>query len=285
MDKCENIKQLRYNEKYFTDKEKEQIKDMYLNGNSTVKIGKLFNVSNHVISKVLDSFGIKRTGVGRRKYSLDEYYFDEINTHNKAYCLGFLYADGCNMKNKSTISMSLEEGDKDILELIRHEINVDRELEFIDYSDKHDFGYTYKNQYRLLMFSAHMCRVLEGYGMTPNKSLTLKFPKIDEQFMPDFIRGVFDGDGSIYNGKKKSKFTLTITSTNDFCKELVKIVEKTLYINCHIYDASNHNGITKVFSISGRNQVKTFLDWIYKDAEMFLERKHQRYIKYFYNVA
>lgn len=121
--------------------------------------------------------------------------------------------------------------------------------------------------------------------MTPNKSLTLKFPNIDVQFIPDFIRGFFDGDGSVYNGKKKTQFTLTITSTNDFCKELVKIVSEYVGINCHIYDASNHNGITKVFTVSGRNQVKAFMDWMYQDAEMFLERKHQRYTEYFYNVA
>lgn len=177
MDECKNIKQLRYNEKYFTVEEREQIKDMYLNGNSTVKIGKLFGVSNHIISKVLDGFGIKRTGVGRRKYSLNEHYFDEINTHNKAYCLGFLYADGCNMKSKSTISMSLEEEDKDILEMIRKEIDSERELEFLDYSNKHDFGYTYKNQYRLLMFSSHMCKALEKTRNDSKQKFNFKISK------------------------------------------------------------------------------------------------------------
>ena len=280
-----NIKQLRYNEKYFTEEEKEQIIQMYLNGISTVKIGKKFMVSHKIIAKVLDQFGIPRTGVGRRKYNLNENYFDEIDTHNKAYCLGFLYADGCNSMSKGTISMSLAEDDKEILEKIRSEIGSEKELEFIDYTTKHDFGYKYKNQYRLLLFSAHMCRSLESHGMTPNKSLSLEFPNIKQEFIPDFIRGMFDGDGSVYQGKKPTQFTLTITSTNDFCKKLKEIVEITLDVNCHIYDASNHNGITKVFAISGKNQVKTFLDWIYNNAEMFLERKYQRYLKYFYKIA
>ena len=126
-----------------------------------------------------------------------------------------------------------------------------------------------------------MCRTLEKHGMTPNKSLTLSFPDISENLLPHFIRGVFDGDGSIYKHKDNG-YTLTITSTNDFCMSLKNIVEEKLNIHCGIYDAQNHNGITKVFTISGRIQTKKFLDWIYRDAELFLERKYNRYVQYYF---
>lgn len=180
--------------------------------------------------------------------------------------------------------MSLEENDFDILEKIRKEIGSEKELEFLDYSNKHDFGYNYKNQYRLLLFSSHICDSLIKLGVVPNKSLILNFPQILPDLLPHFIRGYFDGDGSIYMGKRNSCFTLTITSTDSFCNSLKNIVEKNIGINCHVYDASNHNGITKVFTISGRNQVKTFLDWIYCDADLFLQRKYDRYLNYFYNI-
>lgn len=178
--------------------------------------------------------------------------------------------------------MSLEEGDKDILDAIRIEIDSEKPLEFIDYSNKHNFGYTYKNQYRLLLFSTHMCKTLEVHGMTPSKSLTLTFPDINEDLLPHFIRGYFDGDGSVTQGRRNTNFILTITSTNNFCEKLKDVVEKNVGINCHIYDASNHNDITKVFTTSGKLQVKALLDWLYKDADMYLERKHKRYIQYFY---
>ena len=82
---------------------------MYLSGNSTVKIGQLFGFSHKKVAKVLEELSIPRTGVGRRKYQLDECYFDEIDTQNKAYILGFLCADGSNNRDKSTASMTLEE--------------------------------------------------------------------------------------------------------------------------------------------------------------------------------
>lgn len=277
-------KKLRYNEIYISEKDREKIKNLYLSGNSTVKIGKMFGVSHKKIARVLEDLGIQRTGVGRRKYNLDEFYFDNIDSANKAYILGFFYADGSNNRDKSTVSMSLEEGDADILEKIRKEIKSEKELEFLDYSNKNDFGYTYKNQYRLLLFSSHICDSLIKLGMIPNKSLMLDFPEIQSNLLPHFIRGVFDGDGSVYRGKKETQFTLTITSTNSFCNSLKNIVEESIEINCHVYDASNHNGITKVFTISGRNQVKKFLDWIYCDADLFLQRKHNRYLNYFYNI-
>jgi hypothetical protein len=281
--KVECIEKKNYKKYIFTEEQKDLVVKLYNELGSSVDVGKLFNVGHKVVTKVLEEKGIKRTAAKKRQYKINECYFDEIDTPNKAYILGFLYADGCNCMSKGTITMSLEEGDRDVLERIRHEIDSERPLEFLDYSNKHDFGYTYHNQYRLLLFSSHMCQSLQSHGMVPNKSLVLKFPTLDEKLVPHFIRGYFDGDGCVCQGKRETNFLATITSTNDFCIKLKEIVEHVIGINCYIYDASNHNGITKVFTTSGRLQVKSFLDWIYKDADMFLERKYNRYIQYFYN--
>lgn len=282
--KVECIEKKNYKKYIFTEEQKDLVAKLYCELGSSVDVGKLFNVGHKIIAKILEEKGVKRTAAKNRRYKINENYFDIIDTQNKAYILGFLYADGCNYPKKSTVSMSLEERDKDILERINDEIGNEHPLEFIDYSNKHDFGYTYKNQYRMLIFSSHICQSLDLYGMSPRKSLTLSFPDIREDLLPHFIRGYFDGDGSIAQGTKITNFILTITSTNTFCNKLKDIIEKNVGINCHIYDASNHNGITKVFTTTGRQQVKALLDWLYKDADMYLERKYNRYIQYFYNL-
>lgn len=271
----------RYNEIIFTNEEEQTIINMYTNGESTVKIGKKFNVSHKKIARILDEYGIKRTGVSRRKYKIQEDYFDSIDTPNKAYILGFLYADGCNFPKKQTISMSLQEEDKEILDKIRNEIHSEKSLEFIDYSKKNDYGYKYKNQYRLLMFSSHMCSSLNSIGMTPNKSLSLQFPDIDSSLYSHFIRGYFDGDGCV--GFYKTSTVVTITSTNDFCVKIKDILRHKLNINSRICEASNKNGVTKVLSINGSKQVKKFLDYIYSDAELFLKRKYDKYNNKYYS--
>lgn len=285
--KVECVERKNYKKYIFSEEQKNLVVKLYKEYGSAPKVGKLFGVGNHVIEKILKERGVERIGVGRRTYQINERYFDKIDTSNKAYILGFLYADGSNVKSKRTVSMSLEERDRDILEDIRNEIGSERPLEFIDYSNKCDFGYTYKNQYRLLLFSSHMCNTLEQIGMIPNKSLVVDFPTLPNEFIRHFVRGLFDGDGSVYRNKYKNRNSyqhiLTITSTLMLCEKLVDIVENTLGINCHIYDASNHNGITKVFNISGKNQIKKFMDWIYDDADLKLQRKYDRYIQYFYS--
>lgn len=147
----------RYNEIIFSKTQKQQIVNLYTNTNaSTVKIGKIFNCSHKKIAKILDEFGIERKGK-HRKYALNEKYFDEIDEPNKAYILGFLFADGYNSYSKGSITLSLQEDDFDILESIRKELKSENPLKFLDYSQKNDFGYHYKNQYKLSLNSIHMC--------------------------------------------------------------------------------------------------------------------------------
>ena len=277
-----------YNEIIFSDKEVEEIVDLYLNQKmSSVKIGKLYNVSYRTILRLLHRNDIvvdQKRFV--RHYDLNEHYFDTIDNQDKAYILGLLYADGSNSISKSTVSISLQEEDVEILELIRNMVDSSKPLEYLDYSNKHDFGYNYKNQYRLLLFSKHMCSTLQQIGMVANKSLKLEFPNIDESLYSHFIRGYFDGDGSLVQQIKNDNnhpVLVTITSTKKFCNTINKIIKENLNIKGCITDASCKNGITKVLSISGRNVCKTFLDWIYKDANLYLKRKYKRYLDY-YNI-
>ena len=82
---------------FFSNEEEMKIVEMYVSQKlSTVKIGQFYNCSHKTISRVLDKYNIQRIGNGRRKYNLDESYFDVIDNPNKAYILGLLFADGNN---------------------------------------------------------------------------------------------------------------------------------------------------------------------------------------------
>lgn len=269
----------------WTQEQKELVRKMYCDDEmSTIAIGEKFGLKYMAICKLLDSMGIKRRRNGMRKYGLNENYFDQIDSHDKAYILGFLFADGSNNLKKHTVSISLQEEDKDILEKMRELVESEKELEFLDYSNKHDFGYNYKNQYRLLFFSGHMCSSLKNLGMIPNKSLKLLFPTIPDEYLNSFIRGYFDGDGSFtYNWSKfgKPQGIIGITSTLDFCETAESYIYKNTGVHGIISDASNHNGITKVLTYSTK-KCKPVLDWLYKDADLFLKRKHDRYLNAYY---
>lgn len=268
--------------KDFSDEQVKDIVNLYNSDYSTVYIGNKYSVGHKVIARVLENNNIDRTGASRRKYHLDENYFDNIDTKNKAYFLGLLYADGSNFTPKQTVSLSLEEKDRHILESFRKELKYDRELEYLDYSDKHDFGYSYNNQYRISIFSKHMSEQLDKKGVKKNKSLILEFPDfISDSLIKYFILGYFDGDGSFcpyYTKSGKFQPLITFTSTKNFCIKLQSYIKSKLNIPCgNVYDASCHNGVTSVLSFSGTRQVKTFLDWLYTDVELYLFRKYTKY--------
>lgn len=272
--------------------EYDKIVSLYNNGISTVKIGKMYNCSHKTIAKILDDYGITRSTSKYRTYELDINYFDEIDNQDKAYILGFLYADGNVGLKKRTVTLSLQESDMEILNKINSCIGSNAPLHFIDQSKhkqpKENTDYHYTNMVSLKIYSTHICNKLIEHGVYEDKSLILEFPKwLNQNLYSHFIRGYFDGDGSfctrIADGHGRRDL-ITITSTDDFCKSVKSIISDALDIPCgNIYDASCHNGITKVLSISGANQTKLILDWIYKDANLYLERKHNLYLDRFYS--
>ena len=288
-DAFEKATGIRFEYKTIPDEDKENICKLYLDGMSTVKIGQLYGTWNHTIANVLEDKGIARDRrLSTRTYTLDEHYFDEIDTPTKAYIYGFLLTDGSNNPKKQTVSISLQEEDRDILERMRKEIKSTKPLEYLDYSNKHDFGYHYKNQYRMLLFSDKICSALTKHGLVQNKSLIIEFPEFDDQVMPAFLCGAMDGDGSIGIGRNNNIW-VDITATDMFCRGMADYLDRKLGIkSCHIYDASCHNGVTRCLTIGTNADKVKFLEWIYKDADIYLERKYKKYIDildYYYNKS
>lgn len=128
-----------------------------------------------------------------------------------------------------------------------------------------------------------MCDALIYHGVIENKSLKLDFPIIPFKFLNSFLRGYIDGDGYIKDIQNHQ--TVVFTSTENFCKKSKLLIENLLGINCYISNSHTNNNITKDLTINGRKQCEKFLDWIYEDANLYLERKYLKYqnIKYINN--
>lgn len=269
-----------YNEIVFTKEQKEEIVRLYVEEKlSTVKIGKIMGCNYNKICHILDEFGVKRVNNGIRKYKLDEEYFDNIDTLNKAYVLGLMCADGCNFPPKGTAFISLQESDRELLEKIKKELGSTQPLRIVDQSKMGEHrgnGYSYNNMCTFNMYSRHICNSLTNLGVVKNKSLVLEFPDVDEELYPHLLRGYFDGDGTV--GNYNNNLTASFTSTKQFCEKAKGIIENKLGICCSIYKACN-NRITKNLCMHGKS-AKLFLDWIYEEADIYLQRKYDKYIQY-----
>jgi len=265
-----------------TDKEKIEVVEQYQQGKSSIQISNKFCISPAAICGLLDRRNIKRRSQSkaRRIYKINENYFDEINTQDKAYFLGFLYADGYNNELRNSIALSLKESDKEILEKLNALLQPTKPLQYIKYENQNR-----ESHYRLLINNKHISETLAKHGVIQAKTFKLTFPHwLSDNLKSHFIRGYFDGDGSItYKIPKNKKIIqgqLSIVSTESFCNSLIKLFEKELDINSYIetrHPERKHN--IRQLRISGNLQILKFLIWIYNKSTIHLNRKYNKYLK------
>ena len=113
-------------------------------------------------------------------------------------------------------------------------------------------------------------------GVTPKKSLTLNFPKIRQIQLNHFIRGIIDGDGNVRYVKRDRSpyFEITIASgSKKFCKGLVSTIKQKTGIDTNIRKAKENTYIIQYSCSKG----KRLADYVYANANIFLERKYLAY--------
>lgn len=197
------------------------------------------------------------------KYNLDDNFFKEIKTEEKAYILGWIASDGSIRKN-GEISIVIKDTDKEILEKMRD--IVCKEIFVVD--KKREDG----NRSSLRFCSKTMVKdVCKWLGIKPGKKFDkIKMPKISKSLKWHFIRGFFDGDGCVRKKIKGRHIDCTITTSSVFMRDSL---EKFCNIKC------SNNNKWKTISWYGDN-AKKFLDKIYSFSTIFLERKHETYLSW-----
>lgn len=256
--------------KIFTDKDIEIILTSYNAGSSQQAIASKFSVSTSVIKRVLLENNISIRGVesNGKVYTWDDDYFEVINTEHKAYWLGFLMADGY-VTNGKVIGVKLSVKDIDHLHKLNSSLSSNIPIHVYTSNSSSYSGEDYK--YCVLnITSRKMYNDLLDKGLTPNKSKTLKFPKLDDNLVNHFIRGYFDGDGSVYNSKSGVRFSMLGT------EQLLSVVKPIIApkSKSQLYRAKG------IFYISlGGNNARMALTILYRNATVYLDRKYEKYKK------
>jgi DNA-binding transcriptional regulator YiaG len=246
-----------------------------------------------------------------RKYHCNKRYFSSIDSDDKAYFLGLFAADGGFKKNTqgeiTGILIGLKKSSAPILQKF---------LEYIESDDclrKASYLYEYKGKIKRLdsriaiIFSVEVAedvrRQLQLPEGTFNKTYDVIYPHktMPKSFEASFCRGVFDGDGTINYYPNSSKQEKDMFISFYGTKKLLEGIRDIICKNCSVSFAKikpkitngefskNRNKKNKVnenmidednlyeLSWSGRRQILAILDWMYKDAELFLEEKYYKY--------
>lgn len=256
----------------WTEEQVAYIIDQYVNKNATLKsLGKQFDCSYATIRNCLNKQGIQSRG-NKQGYPRNEMYFNQITNPEKAYWLGFLYADGCVHTNNFEISINIT--DKEQVEKFRQAIGA------INHKITETKDTRWKNAKNLYQFSIKDKQLhsdLIKWGCIPNKTFLInKIPNIPKDYISHFIRGYFDGDGSLHwlQGTNNYRISFTCGSKN-FLQDILK--ELGLF-NISIQKQNSSN--TYQVQIAGRHQVEKILNYLYKDSteRMRLDRKYESYL-------
>lgn len=255
------------------------IRSYVIDKKNTYQISNYLGISREIVSKYLKLNNIE---ISNQKYKFDEHYFKNIDTANKAYFLGLLYADGCIFLNKNSCAVSLKKEDDYILEKLKNELKSNKPLYVKKETLIKNTNYLSGIHSKLELNSKILTNDLQSLGMTPNKSLTLKFPSfIENKYMKDFIRGYFDGDGCIYNSQ--NRIMLNFVGSEFFCKELCFWLENNLQIK--VIAKKEKRGNSWYFFILKIKEVIKFCEFIYEDKNCLkLNRKYLKYINYINKV-
>lgn len=198
-----------------------------------------------------------------------------------AYVLGYFSADGCMFINpRGSKYVSFTSVDHEILDKVKNILKSEHKLTVKKRRDKH-----WKDSYTLQIGSREMYQDLIGLGFMPNKALRFRLPPVPKKYMRHFIRGYFDGDGSITYGHFKRKdrnnkmtpYLLTCLSSANipFLREISKVLKENMGITGGYIDKKGGH-----LAYSKLDSTKLF-HYIYTNVgkKQYLERKYTKFQK------
>ena len=204
---------------------------------------------------------------------IDNNIYENGWDQTNAYIFGIIMSDGClkyegRYRNRLAIRIGLN--DYDMIETLHNYMCVGNKI----YCQGKQYSIKYRNEDSI--------NFLMNYGLTERKSLTMRFPNLPHNILASFIRGYFDGDGSIvlthtqYNTYGQVSFA---SGSKDFLIGLQNVLFNNFNIKSTLYDDGHKDTSTMTLKITKRKEIDKLFDIMYKDANIYLERKYQKFIE------
>jgi len=217
---------------------------------------------------------IKRKDVNyikKRKYFYNEDFFERIDNEERAYFLGFLFADGCVINNvekyRYQVTLKLHTKDRHILESFIVSVNGEMPI----------WKHGQREMVEIHFSGKKMVNDLINLGVTSNKTFTLQYPIIDETLERHFLRGYFDGDGCIRIKEDKRDNTkrgdLRIVSGSiDMLNKINERMNVLFGVNTNkLYGPKDKD--YKYIGWSGMSDIEKIYNGFYSESVLFLNRK------------
>ncbi|MEG1494715.1 MAG: hypothetical protein RR406_00225 [Bacilli bacterium] len=228
------------------------------------------NISYNTVLRYAKKYNLK-SGIGTKgaqKHTINENYFEMIDTEEKAYWLGFIAADGnihSSVKNKPINRLQINLKGNDIGHLKAFNSTL---LSSYNVEEKQVNKY---NVCQLKINSTKLCSDLQKLGITPRKSLNVEMPILPKELIKHFIRGYFDGDGNIKNFTDKNgrhRYNFNIVGGID----MLTAIKNNIPCETLIYNLKRQAPIYSLETTKKDNLI-TIYNYLYKNANIYLNRK------------
>lgn len=265
--------------------DKDLLLDVYERGGRSLnQTALLLGVSSKTIKRRFDEYGIIYDP--KTHYSCNEEYFDTL-TEQSVYWLGFLITDGNVRKHNYsyTIKLALATEDVEHIKKLKQHIAFTGPVHSYIIKNNGKQAFLKKEEYYSSTMSITSKKIfdrLAQFNVIPAKTHIVSFPEQikNNPLLPHFIRGCIDGDGWIRlhnnNGSEKpTEVRIGMSGTKRFVNETFNVIRSSLNIesgSCHKKKEGKDNWN---FEFTALNDVDKIVDWLYKDATILLERKHE----------
>lgn len=250
------------------------------NGEVMSRTAEALSVSQGVVKRALESAGLYKSS----RYNHNHDYFSKIDSHEKAYILGFWLTDGCNHAESGSISMTLQYRDYPILEEILKRISPEKSVRFFNTPLGARHG-------TIAINSWQMSKDLTRLGIVQNKTFKIKEEDwMTGEFSNSAILGMMDGDGSFYHRSRMGRGRLTPEESWTFsfigmkpvCEMMKRVFRDKLGINGCVSPHTRYKGNLEkplcTIRVYGNRQNQILMEWLYRDCPIYLKRKHDNYL-------
>ena len=236
---------------------KQEILDAFQGGEECRDIPLKLDVSGRSVARVLAEFGVNTKR--RNRYTLNEAYFDKIDTQIKSYLLGLMAADGC-VTDKNYIV--LESVDRELVELFAREIEYSGEIREIDRSP-------HQLHYRINFSSQQIAKSLHQWQIITDRMTTDSYRFPSREYFYSYLLGYFDGDGCAYPNKGRSGGLVCIVGSKNFTEELAQVIGMgTTIVHSH--------KVVYYWRIFSKTNIQKFYDLVYQLPDLGLARKKEK---------
>lgn len=233
------------------------------------EIGRQINKSYASIQSKIRNYKLNKR---INKHLIDSDFF-KVWTSEMAYVLGFIAADGNVQQIKHGYHVHIACDDYDIIKKIRKLLKSSTPI-------RQQIRFNSKISYSLRFSDKLIFQDLFKLGIVPRKSLVIKPPPIPKNYVWDYIRGFFDGDGCVYIRKTSYPSKLHVlfyTGSINMAKFLINTIKKYLKgYKGNIMKKKDKNAYVLHF---GQKHSEVIFHYMYNNATIFMDRKYNIFLK------